>query len=342
MRTRRWVAGCLLGLAVCTAALAIRPALAADKLSVGVLRFVSSAGLFLAQERGYFKQEGLEVNLVFFEAAQPIAVAVASGDIQFGVTAITGGTLNLAGKGALKMVAAQGAERRGFKGNALLVSAAAYARGITSLDKLAGTSVAITQVGSSHHYMIGQIAIAHKLDLASIALKPLQGIPNMVAALRSGQVDASLMTPQFARPLLEAGEAKQLAWFSDVADYQYGAVFAAPKLVSGTPDMVQRFVRAYGRGTAAYAQAFLRTSPDGNAIVDDDTRAAAVQLATYIYPNDAADKAVANIMAAVVYVEASAKLDPADIERQIAWFKKEKLVADGVDAKAFVDTSFAR
>lgn len=74
------------------AAASIGAAAAADKVSVGALRFVSSGGLFLAVERGYFQAEGIQVDLKFFEAAQPIAVAIASGDIQFGVTALTAGT----------------------------------------------------------------------------------------------------------------------------------------------------------------------------------------------------------------------------------------------------------
>ena len=115
--------------AVVGVGLVTQPVQAADAVKVGVLRFVSSGGLFLAKENGYFVAEGLDVDLVFFEAAQPIAVAVASGDVSFGITGITGGSLNLAGKGALKIVASQGAERKGYKGNAILVSNEAYARG---------------------------------------------------------------------------------------------------------------------------------------------------------------------------------------------------------------------
>ena len=64
---------------------------AADKITVGALRLASHAPTFIAVERGYFKDEGLDVNLAFFEAAQPVAVAIASGDVDFGITAITGG-----------------------------------------------------------------------------------------------------------------------------------------------------------------------------------------------------------------------------------------------------------
>ena len=64
---------------------------AADKVTVGVLRFVSSGPLFLAAERGYFREQGIDVEMKYFEAAQPIAVAAVSGDIDFGLTAFTGG-----------------------------------------------------------------------------------------------------------------------------------------------------------------------------------------------------------------------------------------------------------
>lgn len=251
---------------------------AADAVSVGVLRFVSSGGLFLAQEMGFFRDAGIAAEFVYFDAAQPIAVAIASGDIGFGATAITGGTLNLAAKGVLKVVASQGAERKGYKGSALLVSKPALARGVTSLARLAGASVAITQVGSSQHYMLGQIAAAERIDMKAITIRPLQSISNMVASIRSGQVDATILPPQFARPMLERGEVQLLAYLSDVADYQYGALFAATKLASAQPELARRFVQAYQKGDAAYAAALLRRDDQGNLVVDDQARAAARML----------------------------------------------------------------
>src|SRR5215210_3753887 len=98
-----------------TLLLAAAPAAAQDKVGIGVLRFVSSGALFVAFERGYFKQEGLDLDLRFFDAAQPIAVAVVSGDVQFGLTAFTAGLFNLAGKGGLKIIAAQAKEAQGYE-----------------------------------------------------------------------------------------------------------------------------------------------------------------------------------------------------------------------------------
>ncbi len=83
-RTGAWAA---LALAV----LAADAAPAADKVRLGALRFTSHSGGFVAFERGYFAEEGLEIEFKYFQAAQPMAVAIASGDVDFGVTAITAG-----------------------------------------------------------------------------------------------------------------------------------------------------------------------------------------------------------------------------------------------------------
>ena len=76
------------------------------KAKIGVLRLSSSAPVFIAQDKGYFRDAGLEIELKFFDAAQPIAVATTSGDVDVGITAFTAGLYNLAGKGTLKVMAA--------------------------------------------------------------------------------------------------------------------------------------------------------------------------------------------------------------------------------------------
>src|SRR6201992_327383 len=74
------------------------------KAKVGVLRLSSSAPVFIAQDKGYFRDAGLDVELKFFDAAQPIAVATASGDVDFGLTAFTAGVFYLVGQGGLEVM----------------------------------------------------------------------------------------------------------------------------------------------------------------------------------------------------------------------------------------------
>ena len=98
--------------AVCVVAAIGAPfgtALAAETVTVAALRFVSSGPIFIAKEKGYFAAEGLEVTLKFFDAAQPVAVAIASGDADFGATGFTAGLFNIRNCFAcFKYVAANG------------------------------------------------------------------------------------------------------------------------------------------------------------------------------------------------------------------------------------------
>ena len=100
------------------------------KAKVGVLRLSSSAPVFIAQDKGYFRDAGLDVELKFFDAAQPIAVAITSGDIDFGITAFTAGLYNLAGKGTLKVIGGMSREKAGYPLIGYFASNNAYAAGL--------------------------------------------------------------------------------------------------------------------------------------------------------------------------------------------------------------------
>lgn len=322
-------------------ALAAPAGLAQEKLNVGALRFVSNGGLFVGVEKGYFKQEGLDIDLRFFDAAQPIAVAVVSGDIDLGATAFTAGLYNLAGKGGIKVIAAQAREKKGYQGNAILVSNAAWDKGFRRLEDFPGHSLGITQVGSSFHYQIGQIARVKGFDLKSVTLKPLQSLGNMAAALKGSQVDAIIIAPHIARALVAAGDGKLIGWYSDLDEYQFGALFASPKAIEARRGAIETFVRAYRKGAAEFYEAFLQRDAAGKPVIDPaKANAAAQAIAKYVYPAEPPEQAARKVQAATYYVDPQARLDTKDIHNQVAWLKEQGLVDRAVDPKAFIDLSF--
>src|SRR6266567_1886023 len=178
-------------------ALAASPDARADdalKAKVGVLRLSSSAPVFIAQDKGYFKQAGLDIELKFFDAAQPIAVAVTSGDVDFGVTAFTAGLYNLAGKGTLKVIGGMSREKTGYPLIGYFASNNAYAAGLKTPKDLAGKRIAVTQTGSSFHYSLGLLADKYGFKLSDVKVLPLQSLSNATAALKGETVDAALVT----------------------------------------------------------------------------------------------------------------------------------------------------
>ena len=313
-----------------------------EKVKLGSLRFVSSGAVFIAHERGYFRDEGLDVLPSFFDAAQPIALATASGDLDLGVTAFTGGFFNLAGKGALKIIAAQAKEAKGYEGNVVLVSNAAWDRGFRGVSQFAGHSIGITQIGSSFHYQIGQIAAAKGIELKSITIRPLQSLLAMAAALKTGQVDSIIIAPHLARAMTENGDAKPIARYSDIDEYQFGGLFTTPKAIVARRPMLEKFVRAYQKGAQDYFSALLRRDGDGRRVFDASAGEAAAMIAKYVYPSEPPQTAATLVEASAFYVDPQARLDVADILKQVAWYKAQGLVGPEVDGHASLDLSFVK
>jgi NitT/TauT family transport system substrate-binding protein len=328
----------ILGTVFLAALLLTSAAHAGEPVRLGLLHTLSPAPFYIAQERGYFRDEGIDLTFRFFEAAQPIAAAAVSGDVDVGVTALTGGFFNLAEKGTLKVIGGALHEQKGYQGSAILVSNKAFDDGLTSLDKLAGHSFAITQYGSSFHYMIGRIAEAKGFDITSITLRPVQQIANMVAAVASGQVDATIAIASMAKPLAAQTQAHILGWAGDLVPYQITAVFTTPTMIAAKPDVLKHFAAAYQRGVADYREAFLRLDAAGQPIVDEKTEAAIPLLTKYVFIGD--PEARRKILGGVGYYDAGGALDVADVLDQVRWFKAQGLVKGEGDPAAMLDTRF--
>ena len=85
------------------------------KVKVGVLKLTSSAPVFVGVEKGFFKEFGIEPELVFFQAAAPIATALAAGQLDVGATGLTAALYNIVlGGEQLWIVADKGREWPGY------------------------------------------------------------------------------------------------------------------------------------------------------------------------------------------------------------------------------------
>jgi len=325
-------------IAALAAAVPISGARAADAVRLGMLRTLSPAPFYMARERGYFRDAGLDVTFRFFESAQPIAAAAVSNDIDIGVTALTGGFFNLAEKGILKVIGGGLHEEKGYQGSAILVSNQAFDAGLTSVDKLGGHSFAITQYGSSFDYLIGRLAAKAGFDLKSVQLRAVQQVPNMVAAVSSGQVDATIAIASQARPLAAAGQAHIIGWIGDLVPYQLTALFTTERMIQRNEAAVHRFCDAYRRGVADYRQAFLRRDAKGEPVVDATTDAAIANITVYVFTGD--PKAREKILGGAGFYDKDAALDVADVKEQLRAFKARDLVKGDADPDSLIDTRF--
>jgi NitT/TauT family transport system substrate-binding protein len=305
------------------------------KAKLGVLRLSSSAPVFIAQDKGYFRDAGLEIELKFFDAAQPIAVATTSGDVDFGITAFTAGLYNLAGKGALKVIGGMSREKAGYPLIGYFASNNAYAAGLKTPRDLAGKRVAVTQTGSSFHYSLGLLADKYGFKLGDVKVVPLQSLSNAAAALKGETVDAALLPVSTARKLMDDGGAKLLGWVGDETPWQLGAVFASAKALAEKP-LVTRLLAALARADREYHDVILAAVTMGKAPINDKTRPLLEIIAKYT--NLPVEQVVGNC----AYIDADGKLDVANVGNQIAWLQQQGFVDKGFTAEDIIAKEYVK
>jgi NitT/TauT family transport system substrate-binding protein len=305
------------------------------KARIGVLRLSSSAPVFIAQDKGYFREAGLDVELKFFDAAQPIAVATTSGDIDFGVTAFTAGLYNLAGKGVLKVIGGMSREKAGYPLIGYFASNNAYAAGLKTPKDLAGKRVAVTQVGSSFHYSLGLLADKYSFKLADVKIIPLQSLSNAAAALKGETVDAALLPISTARKLMDEGGAKFLGWVGDETPWQLGAVFASPKTLTNKV-LVTKFLGVLAKADREYHDVILAAMKDGVAPINEQTKPLLEIIAKYT--NLPVEQVVGNC----AYIDAEGKLDVKNVDNQIKWLQEQGFADKGFDANAIIAKDYVK
>ena len=320
---------------VCLAALgASLPGVAAERITIGVVRSNGSIPSIIAKEKGYFAAEGIDARLVFFDSAQPISVAVASGDCDFGSTGITAAFYNLAAQGALKIIAAGTWDKHGFQSVGMIVSNQAYAAGLHSFKDLGGHSVAITQRGSPLELFVVETAHILKIDPATIKFLALQSNGVVASAIAGNQADAAVQTaaPSFA--LIEKGDAKLLGWFSDVLSERQGeAIFTSTRVANERPRAVRGFLAGMRRAMVYWDTAFVDangdrqngpTAPEAIAIVAKEL-----------------NQSESVVRAGIPYYDRQARISPKDMNASLAWYKSQNMVKPNVEIAPMIDRRYA-
>ncbi len=314
------------------AALAASAAHANETIKIGSLKAANVGPAFIAKEKGYFAAEGLDVEFSYFESAQPVAVGVASGSLDFGCTSTSAGMYALAGQGVLKIISGMYSEAPGFHNFGIMASLKASAAGLKSYKDLPGHSIAISQVGSPVHYSLALVADKYHLDLKSMRVEPLQGVPQIVSAVEGNQVDLSVTTATAMNPMLLQHKAELVGWIGDETPWQAAVTITTAKRIAEKPQTVEAFLRAFKRGAQEYHDAF--TGP-GETRRDGPNVAEVLGILAKVtgQPPD-------QIKLSVAYVDGQARVDVTDIYHQIQWFKEQKMLKDDVDPAKVMDMKY--
>ena len=187
----------------------------------------------IARDRGYMKEEGIDLQLTFIEAT-PSIQALLAGSVQF-----TG-----SGTSALVAVAKGGAPLKTVLAVNDRVLQWVLARpNIPTPKDLKGKKIASTGVATAAVFMLRQILTKYGLDGQKDVTIIDPGSNNQLTALLTGVVDAAILGPDQRYIALDNGM-KELFFFGNEVKNSWGTLATSDRLIKEQPKMVGGFIKA--------------------------------------------------------------------------------------------------
>jgi NitT/TauT family transport system substrate-binding protein len=237
-------------------------ALDMDSVSIGYTQTATDIGLYVADKRGYFKQEGIDFHFVLFDSAARMVAPVAGGDLQAVAGAPTAAFFNAVARGIdIRMVADKVSTPPGRTSQTLIVRKDLVESGkFKSIADLKGRKIANGAPGTAASVTLGKMLAQGGLKIGDIDQVFLP-FPQMVIALANKAVDAALPAEPATTEAIKRDLAVKILG-DDVAypNHEIAVIFFTGKFLSEKPDAAKRFLKAFLRGVRDHNDGL---GPDG-------------------------------------------------------------------------------
>lgn len=219
-------------------------ALEKPKIKIAVLPTVDLAPFRLAQESGYFKAEGLEVETVDAPSGQASMTKMIGGEVDISFSTYMPFFVAKS-KGAADIRLVADATSVSPKSNAVVTVPNSP---VKTINDLAGKRIAITDKNTASHLLTVSVMKDHGVDASKVQWVPMP-LPNIANALKSGDVDAGYLPEPYLT------QAAKIAGATPVVDIGTGATqdfplvgFAAlGNFVTSSPKTLAAFQRALSK-----------------------------------------------------------------------------------------------
>jgi NitT/TauT family transport system substrate-binding protein len=307
---------------------------AADKVNVGAVGNSGDVGFYVAQAKGYFAAEGLDVNFNVFDSAAKMIAPLGTGDLDVGSGAASAGLYNAATrKIEIRAVADRGRTAPGYQYQTLMIRKDLIDSGrVKGYADLKGLKFAVAAPGVTALSVTNEAMKKGGHTFADADVVPL-GFPQQVGAFASKAIDASMMVEPFATKLVTDGIA--VRWKSTEDFYpndQISMIFYGEKFARERPEIAKRFMKAYVRGARDYNDALENGQWKKDAKADEviailsKNLGMKPELLREIYPHAC---------------DPDGKLDLDSMRKDLAFFQSQGLVTDkNQKIESIIDMSF--
>jgi len=186
MKTNTGIFNCLKLALLAVAIPLASPAFAGDAVKVGYLPVTGHAKFFIAQEEGFFKQEGLDVELTEFQNSADGLAALRAGKLDLGAFGTTAPLVHISKGADIRIIGGVMGE------DAAIVVKPENAGAIKTIADLKGKKIATVRLATGDAVLRGaldEVGLNWKTDVQIFELK---SPPAVLEAVKSGQVDAGL------------------------------------------------------------------------------------------------------------------------------------------------------
>ncbi len=210
------------------------------KLIVGLSSVnVAFLPVYVSEDKGFFKSEGLDVLLVLFNAGATNLQALIGGDVQIMGSAFVE---TIGGRGA-------GIDVTNFWGICNLMPFQLYSQpDFKSMKQAKGKRFAISRFGSLTDFLTRATLRHFGIDPKEVTILQIGSTPARFAALTAKGVDASVVWFPVTEIAKSQGYNKLLDLKEIFPEWPYETFAARESWLSKEKDQVTKFLRAYQRG----------------------------------------------------------------------------------------------
>jgi NitT/TauT family transport system substrate-binding protein len=195
--------------------------------------------LYVTQERGFFKDEGLDVLLVMFNAGNTNLQALAGGDVQIMASAVAETVFGRAG----------GMDIKNFWGICNLMPFELYSQpNLKSMKETRGKRFAISRFGSLSDFLTRASLLHFGIDPKEVTILQIGSTPARFAALTSGGVDATIIWFPVTEQAKKLGFQKLFDLKDMYPEWPYETFAARESWLAKEKDQAVKFLRAFQRG----------------------------------------------------------------------------------------------
>ena len=306
---------------------------AAQTITVGATSSTSDAPIYIADRKGYFRAEGLDVKVVNFRSAADMVAPLGAGQLEAGAGSASAGLYNAVARGiAIKIVADKASSSPGYGGTKILVRKDHVESGRYREPKdLKGMKFAMNAPGVSNTSTLNTLLKSVGLKYSDVETVDMP-LPDHVAALRNKSVDASASVEPGPALAVRNGDAVVIKSDDEILpNHQIAVLLFAEDFARKRPDAAKNFMRAYIRAVRFYNGALKDGRLDGPnadeviAILSDATPIKTRDIYKLITPTG---------------MNPDGRVNKASLAYDLAFYTEQGLVKSAVNLDDAVDGSF--